>query len=374
MEVPSCWQMKGYDQKQYTNVNYPFPYDPPYVPEENTCGAYIKEITLTAEEAAMRQYLYFEGVDSCFYLWINGKFVGYSQVAHSSSEFEITEFTKEGTNRISILVLKWCDGSYLEDQDKFRYSGIFREVELLFRPQEFVRDFFVTTPIDWEKNTAQVEVRFDSLEGTPDITCTLSNPKGELIGEAQSKGEKVSFTVENPLLWNAEQPWLYTLKIAVSGEVIAQQVGIREISVKDSVIYINRKQVKFRGTNRHDSHPVNGAAVSRDDVMQDLCLMKEHNINAIRTSHYPNAPWFPQLCSEYGFYVISESDLEAHGIVLLHNHPFSGVLANSPEWEMAILDRQQRNVMRDKNEACVIFWSMGNESGYGIKLKKRQNG
>lgn len=374
MEVPSCWQMKGYDQKQYTNVNYPIPYDPPYVPGENTCGAYRKQIVLTAQEAAMRQFLYFEGVDSCFYLWVNGNFAGYSQVAHSSSEFEITPYTKEGANQIAVLVLKWCDGTYLEDQDKFRYSGIFREVELLLRPREFVHDFFVTTPIDWENNTAQIKVRFDSLEGTPDVACTLYAPDGKKLAAADRKkltaGETVSFAVNQPLFWNAEQPFLYTLKIETAEETILQRVGIREITIADSVIYVNRRQVKFRGTNRHDSHPVKGAAVSRDDVMQDLCLMKEHNINAIRTSHYPNAPWFPQLCSEYGFYVISESDLEAHGIATLHNRSFSGVLANAPEWEQAILDRQQRNVMRDKNEACVVFWSMGNESGFGINFEK----
>lgn len=369
MEVPSCWQMKGYDQKHYTNTRYPFPFDPPYVPDENPCGAYVKEFVLSADEAAMRSFLYFEGVDSCFYVWVNGQFVGYSQVSHSSSEFEITAQAKEGTNRLSVLVMKWCDGSYLEDQDKFRNSGIFRDVTLISRPESFVEDFTVQTPVDVKNNIATVDVRFDRLEGAPSIECALFDPNGNEIGLAQTKGEPVCFLVDSPVLWNAEQPLLYTLKIKTEGELIVQRVGIRCISVENSIIYINGKQVKFRGVNRHDSDPVAGAAVTRADVMKDLKLMKEHNINAIRTSHYPNAPWFPQLCSEYGFYVISESDLESHGTNDIYDN--SGKTANfgyipqHAEWDESILDRQQRNVIRDKNEASVIFWSMGNESGYG---------
>lgn len=367
-EVPGCWQMNGFDQKQYTNVRYPFPYDPPYVPDENPCGAYIREFALTEEQAGMRQFLYFEGVDSCFYVWVNGRFAGYSQVSHSPSEFEVTGRLRAGQNRLSVLVMKWCDGSYLEDQDKLRFSGIFRDVTLLFRPPVFVHDFTVRTPVDFECDRAQVEVRFDRREGDMEIQCELIDAGGGLVGAAVSRGETVRIPVERPVLWNAEDPYLYTLKIRTPGEMIVRKVGIRTVSVKDGVILINGRQVKFKGVNRHDSHPVKGMVVSREDAMRDLLLMKEHNINAIRTSHYPNAPWFPELCSVYGFYVIAEADLECHGITTIYGGSYDGtfgLLAQNPDWKEAFLDRQERNVIRDKNECCVILWSLGNESGYG---------
>ncbi|MDO4293611.1 MAG: glycoside hydrolase family 2 TIM barrel-domain containing protein [Eubacteriales bacterium] len=369
MEVPSCWQMKGFDQKQYTNVRYPFPYDPPYVPDENPCGAYVKDFVLDREEAGKRQFLYFEGVDSCFYVWVNGEFVGYSQVSHSPSEFEITSKTTEGANRLSVLVMKWCDGSYLEDQDKLRFSGIFRDVELIFRPQQFVQDFTVQTSVDPEKNSAEVTVRFDRLEGQPSIRCELFDAEGSLVGSASSSGEEVRIGVESPVLWNAEQPYLYTLKISTGEELIEQPVGIRTIRVRDGVILVNGRQVKFRGVNRHDSNPFTGATVTRQDVLEDLRLMKESNVNAIRTSHYPNAPWFPALCSEYGFYLVAEADVEIHGVCTLYQKEPSndnfGALAQNSDWAESILDRQKRNVIRDKNQCSVIFWSLGNESGYG---------
>ena len=372
-EVPGCWQMQGFDQKQYTNVRYPFPYDPPYVPDENPCGAYIREFELTEGQAGMRQFLYFEGVDSCFYVWVNGIFAGYSQVSHSPSEFEVTGKLRAGKNRLSVLVLKWCDGSYLEDQDKLRFSGIFRDVTLLFRPPVFVHDFTVRTPVDFREDRAEVEVRFDRVEGDMEIRCELADARGGLVGAAVSRGDFVRIPVEHPALWNAETPCLYTLKLHTPGEMIVRKVGIRTIDVKDGVILINQKQVKFRGVNRHDSHPVKGAAVSREDAMRDLLLMKEHNINAIRTSHYPNAPWFPELCSVYGFYLIAEADLECHGTTMIYggsDQDTFALLAQDPDWKEAFFDRQQRNVIRDKNECSVIFWSMGNESGYGENFEE----
>ena len=372
LEVPSCWQAKGYGQKQYTNVRYPFPYDPPFVPDDNPCGAYLTEFELAQEEMDLRRFLYFEGVDSCFYVWVNGEFVGYSQVSHSPSEFEITAQTHAGKNRLSVLVLKWCDGSYLEDQDKFRFSGIFRDVTLLLRPQRHLQDFTVTTPVDLENGSASVEVRFDRMEGPCTIDCELLDADGKSLGLAWSAGEPVSLPVEAPVLWNAERPYLYTLLLTTPEERIVQKVGIRCISVDNGRILINGSQVKLKGVNRHDSHPVKGYAVSKEDVMQDLTLMKEHNINAIRTSHYPNAPWFPQLCSEYGFYVIAEADLECHGVSSLYHgsqEDTFGLIAQDPVWNGPILDRQMRNVIRDKNECCVIFWSLGNESGYGPNLE-----
>lgn len=367
MEVPSCWQMKGFGQKQYTNVRYPIPYDPPYAPGENPSGAYVKDFTLTEKEVNERQFLYFEGVDSCFYVWINGEFVGYSQVSHSPSEFEITGKTKAGSNRMAVLVLKWCDGTYLEDQDKLRFSGIFRDVELVLRPQEFVHDFTVQTPVA-EDGSAEVMVRFDRVEGDPEINCTLTDAEGKEIGRAVSNGENIAIPVAAPVLWNAEQPYLYTLTLQAGAETIEQKVGIRWISVEEGKILINGKQVKFRGVNRHDSNPYTGATVTREDVIRDLQLMKESNVNAIRTSHYPNAPYFPELCSEYGFYMIAEADLESHGVGTLYTndgHDCMGYIAQDDAWAESILDRQKRNVIRDKNQSAVIFWSLGNESGYG---------
>lgn len=376
-EVPSCWQSLGYDQKQYTNNRYPFPFDPPYVPDQNPCGAYIAEFELSKDDCKMRRFLYFEGVDSCFYLWINGRFVGYSQVSHSPSEFEITEQSKEGYNRLSVLVLKWCDGSYLEDQDKFLFSGIFRDVSLILRPQSFVHDFTVTTPVNLEENSASIDLRFDRIEGEVSIRCELFNEQGSLLASAVSRGESVSFPIDDPVLWNAEQPYLYQLKIATEEEEIQQQIGIRSISVQDGMICINGRQVKFKGVNRHDSHPVKGYVVSQEDVLNDLRLMKEHNINAIRTSHYPNAPWFPGLCSKYGFYLIAEADLECHGVIMTYQNERDykygstfGLIAQDPAWKESILDRQKKNVIRDKNECSVIFWSLGNESGYGENMEE----
>ena len=372
LEVPSCWQMAGYDQKHYTNTRYPFPCDPPYVPDNNPCGAYIKDFDLDKNEAKKEQFLYFEGVDSCFYVWVNGKFVGYSQVSHSPSEFDITGKTKAGRNRLAVLVLKWCDGSYLEDQDKFRMSGIFRDVYLYLRPKAHVRDFTVTTPVDFEKNTAQVQAKLETA-GEPETVCRLYD--GEtLLGEQTPDAEgKVSFEVAQPVLWNAEEPYLYLLKIVTPEEVICQTVGIRTISIRNGVVLINEKPVKFKGVNRHDSSPFTGAVVSKVDAMFDLRIMKEANINAIRTSHYPNAPWFPELCSECGFYLIAEADLESHGVQDQYGgsteKTFSQ-LVEDPSYREAVIDRTRRNVLRDKNQCSVIFWSLGNESGMGTSIEE----
>lgn len=375
VEVPSCWQMTGYDQKQYLNSKYPFPFDPPYVPDNNPCGAYVKYFELSREDAKKEQFLYFEGVDSCFYVWMNGKFVGYSQVSHSPSEFNITGKVKSGQNRLAVLVLKWCDGTYLEDQDKFRVSGIFRDVYLLNRPKERVRDFTVTTPVDFEQNKGYVNVKLE-LVGAPEVICQLYQ-ENDLIGEeiaaaAENGLGEVEFCVENPVLWNAEVPYLYTLKIKTAEEVLIQKVGIRTVCVRDGVVLVNEKPVKFKGVNRHDSSPYTGAVVSRVDALFDLRMMKASNVNAIRTSHYPNAPWFPEMCNEYGFYLIAEADLETQGT----SQKYKGVEEHHwnlfnyiPEYKEAMIDRSKRNVIRDKNHCCILFWSLGNECGYGPNLE-----
>lgn len=374
LPVPSCWQMEGYDRHHYTDVKYPFPYDPPYVPSENPCGAYRKTFSLSPEKAQQRTYLNFEGVDSCLYLWINGTFVGYSQVSHSTSEFDITSYVHEGENLLAALVLKWCDGSYLEDQDKFRMSGIFRDVYLLHRPagkeQNFIKDFTVKTELSEGYSQAAVCAALCWADSTQPVkgTATLYAPDNQLLDKQDITGNRVRFDVMEPILWNAEVPRLYTLLLETPEETIRQKVGLRDISIVNGVLLLNGVPIKFKGVNRHDSDPVTGFTISKEQAKTDLRLMKEHNINAIRTSHYPNAPWFVELCDEYGFYVIDEADLEIHGCTTIYGGSDAetfGLLACDPMFEASILDRVQRCVIRDKNHACVLFWSLGNESGYG---------
>lgn len=364
--VPSCWQNQGWGRHQYTNVRYPIPCDPPYVPEENPCGLYVRHLQVE-DPSAFHWFLNFEGVDSCFYLWVNGEFVGYSQVSHSTSEFDLTGLLTAGDNTLAVLVLQWCDGTYLEDQDKLRMSGIFRDVYLLARPEHHVRDFFVKEDFSPDFSQATVTVELE-LSGACQVQAVLTAPDGQTVGTASSLGEPLVFSLDQPVLWNAEAPAQYTLSLSTGEEVILQKVGLRQIEVRDGVVYLNGVAIKFRGVNRHDSNPVTGYTISKEQALQDLALMKRHNINAIRTSHYPNAPWFLQLCSQYGFYVIGEADMESHGMAeQLGHHEGERYpdAADDPQFQKAILDRAQRCVIRDKNNACVVIWSLGNESGWG---------
>lgn len=375
--VPSVWQIHGYDRHQYTNIRYPFPFDPPYVPLDNPCGLYQRNFVL--DDLDNKQfYLNFEGVDSCYYVWINNSFVGYSQVSHSTSEFEVSKYLTSATNTITVLVLKWCDGSYLEDQDKLRMSGIFRDVYLLVRPKEHLKDYFVH--MDFNNNFSLANISIDLIfkNNSLKTTASLYAPDDELIESIEADSLDFNFSVNNPILWNAECPVLYTLVLECNGEYIVQKIGLRKIEIQDKVVLLNGKPIKFRGVNRHDSDPVTGYTISQTQAMIDLQLMKEHNVNAIRTSHYPSAPWFAQLCDEFGFYVIGESDIESHGVMSLYENPDEpqgrgdkyGYLARETRFEKAILDRVQRNVERDKNCSSIVIWSLGNESGYGPNFEK----
>ena len=389
--VPSNWQNHGYDNHQYTNVNYPFPFDPPYVPIENPCGLYhrVFNVEINAEK---RYLLNFEGVDSCLFVYVNHQFAGYSQISHCTSEFDITDFLQQGENHLHVLVLKWCDGSYLEDQDKFRMSGIFRDVYLLAREKNYLQDFFIQTQFNQELTKAQLYVACQFVGSEQSISWQLFDPQGELIIE--QKGHAFHAEIENTQLWHAENPSLYTLILQYGSEVICQKVGLRHIEVKNGVMLFNGQAIKFKGVNRHDSDPKTGYVISREQALQDLRLMKQHNFNAIRTAHYPNAPWFTELCDEYGFYVIAESDIESHGTNAVYvESPETSILlgvkteidhevirqktidnycymARSPEFNQAILDRTYANVERDKNRPSVVIWSLGNESGYGENFEQ----
>lgn len=368
LPVPSVWQMHGYDRHQYTNVRYPFAYDPPHVPAENPCGLYHRHFEWN-QVGPGRQTIVFEGVDACFYLWLNGRFVGYSQVSHSTSEFDITDYLYPGDNRICVLVMKWCDGSYFEDQDKLRMSGIFRDVYILRRDVHHIQDYFVHTRLsdDFTTGHLSVEVTLNEACGEA-VDYRFYDPMGDAVASGRVHGGRLDIDVPDVSLWSAENPSLYKLVLTCAGEVIVESVGMRKIEVRDGVLCLNGQAIKFHGVNRHDSDPFVGPAVDLAHMRRDLEMMKAHNINAIRTSHYPNSPLFTHLCDEYGFYVIGEADVECHGVVYAWGQE-SGqaydILASDPDYAATILDRVQMGVIRDKNRPSVVIWSMGNEAGYG---------
>lgn len=375
--VPDVWENYGYDHQQYVNSRYPFPVDIPYVPHANPCGEYLRTFTYHRDAGAPKAYLNFEGVDSCFYVWVNGAFAGYSQVSHATSEFDVTDLLREGENTLAVLVLKWCDGSYLEDQDKFRMSGIFRDVYLLKRPEEGVFDYFVKAQPSSDGKNGMIEISFQYWNRPVSTKVTIWDAQGHVAAQGMADRGVLSLEICGALLWSAEEPNLYTLVIDTGAEVITDQIGIREIHTEKGVLYINGSRVKFHGTNRHDSDPVTGFTISRRQLMKELTLMKQHNINAIRTSHYPNAPWFYQLYDQLGFYVIDEADNESHGTSEIYTErPGEGwkqwneLIADNEEFTEATVDRVQRCVERDKNRPCVVMWSMGNECAYGCTFEK----
>ena len=357
--VPSNWQLHGYDKPQYLNTRYPFPVDPPFVPVDNPAGVYARDFELNADWDGLKKYIVFEGVDACFYLYVNGQFAGYSQVAHMTSEFEISRFLHPGKNRLTAVVLKWCDGTYLECQDKFRMSGIFRDVYLLARPMGHLQDLQIETKIAPDYRSADLVFDLHMLN-PEDAAVTVTDPDGQLLGRVEpDENGRAVFRVDSPILWSAETPELYGVLVEAAGEFIPEQVGIREIRIDKGVVKVNGRAVKFKGVNRHDFDTKHGFAVPVTAMVEDLVLMKRHNINAIRTSHYPNDPRFLQLCDRYGFYVLDEADIETHGIWDMDR------LSDDPDWEEAYLDRIARMVERDKNRPSVFCWSMGNESGFG---------
>ena len=377
IQVPSVWQMAGYDTHQYTNIRYPFPFDPPYVPQDIPCGTYAHTFVYHKDENAPKAFLNFEGIDSCFYVWINGSYVGYSQVSHMTSEFDITDLLRDGENSIAVLVMKWCDGSYLEDQDKFRMSGIFRDVYILKRPKQAISDYHIKTRIEDMLAKVEIEMKFYS---PLNVKISIEDRNGAVValGSIAEEGTAV-LEIASPELWNTENPYLYKLILETENEVIVDHIALRKIEIKDQVIYLNGQKIKFRGVNRHDSDPVTGFTINLEQITTDLTLMKQHNFNAIRSSHYPNAPFFYEMCDKYGFMVIDEADIEAHGPFMIYRKEdtdynrfkrWNEKIADDPVWEEAIVDRVKLMVERDKNRFCIVMWSMGNESAYGCNFEK----
>ena len=377
IQVPSVWQMAGYDTHQYTNIRYPFPFDPPYVPQDIPCGAYVHNFEYSRDEKASKAFLNFEGVDSCFYVWINGSYVGYSQVSHMTSEFDVTDVLQDGTNTVAVLVMKWCDGCYLEDQDKFRMSGIFRDVYILKRPEQAISDYHIKSKIEDILAKVELDVKFYS---PTNVKISIEDKNGAVValGSIDEEGTAV-LEIASPELWNTENPYLYKLILETENEVIVDHIALRKIEIKDQVIYLNGQKIKFRGVNRHDSDPVTGFTISLEQITTDLTLMKQHNFNAIRSSHYPNAPFFYEMCDKYGFMVIDEADIEAHGPFMIYRKEdtdynrfkrWNEKIADDPVWEEAIVDRVKLMVERDKNRFCIVMWSMGNESAYGCNFEK----
>jgi beta-galactosidase len=374
IEVPKCWQNytdRGYDTPLYVDQEYPFHFDPPHVADENPCGLYSRHFNRPAGE---KLYLNFEGVSSCFYVWINGEFVGYSQVSHCTSEFDITPFCKDGDNQLTVLVVKWCDGTYLEDQDYFRLNGIFRDVYILSRPEKHLADIYVRQSVSADLKKADICVEL-TKEGEFDVAWTLLDPAGKKVAFGVESGDKIAISVANPTLWSDETPHLYTLELATPGEYIVSMTGLRRIEIINGVVLINGAKVKLRGINRHDSHPTLGYATPPEHMLKDLKLLKEANVNAIRTSHYPNDPRFMEYCDKFGFYVVDEADLETHGAGFEYRgnayqgawsfERWASAMSDNPDWEESYVDRAARMFERDKNRGCVVMWSLGNESSIG---------
>ncbi|MCP3028583.1 glycoside hydrolase family 2 TIM barrel-domain containing protein [Halobacillus sp. A5] len=379
--VPSSWQMHGYGSPAYTNVVYPFPVDPPFVPTQNPTGSYVRDFWVTEEGLDQQVTLRFEGVDSAFYVWVNGERVGYSQGSRIPSEFDLSSYLKEGKNRLAVQVYQWSDGSYIEDQDMWWLSGIFRDVYLLAVPKVHVEDYFVKTSFDdnYEHGTLRVETVVENSSDDDVSHYTLEYHLQDADGQdVINEREPVSvaakstktvvrdFSIPNPGKWSAEDPYLYKLLLSLkkgkAAEVIPVNVGFRTVELKDGLFLVNGKAIKLKGVNRHDHHPDFGRAVPFEWMEEDVKLMKQYNINAVRTAHYPNDPRFYDLCDQYGLYVIDEADLETHGFEVIGNWD---QLSDDPDWEDAYLDRMKRMVARDKNHPSIIMWSLGNESGFG---------
>jgi evolved beta-galactosidase subunit alpha len=371
IEVPSCWQLQGYGQMHYTDVLYPFAINPPYVPDENPTGIYFKDLLLEDISNDERLIIKFNGVDSAFDLYVNGHHAGYSKISRLPSEFDITTFVKNGINRITVRVYQFSDGTYLEDQDMWWLSGIFRSVELYRIQKCSLQDIYIETRPDENYRHFDLMIAGEFFQDNPcDIQAKLFYLENELDSfTIKVLGRKFELTkkIENPLLWTAENPNLYVLTLQYTfsngaTEIVPIRFGFRSVEIINNEIRVNGRKVFFNGVNRHDSHPKTGRTVAYEDMLEDVLLMKKHNINAVRTAHYPNNDVFYDLCDVYGLYVIDEADLECHGF---ENTGSYNWISDNELWEKQYVDRAVRMVKRDRNHPSVIMWSLGNESGAG---------
>ena len=393
IKVPGHWQLQGYDYPQYTNVIYPWvkteDIKPPFAPEKyNPVGSYVKTFTLPSQWEDNPVYISFKGVESAFYLWVNGDFVGYSEDSFTPADFDITPYLKEGENKLAVEVYRWCDASWLEDQDFWRLSGIFRDVFLYSTPQLHIYDFKVNTDLDEDykdsdlvinanvinydgeyKGKLLVEGQLYDKEGNPILNQPISMEAE--MGDDKSIDLQGKAFVENPLKWSAEHPNLYTLVLSLKDEdgnlleTESCRVGFRKFEIKDNLMLINGKRIVFKGVNRHEFHPDKGRAIDREDMLADIILMKSYNINAVRTSHYPNDELWYDLCDEHGLYVIDENNLETHGTWCMGQTEDEIIPASKPEWTDALIDRCNSMYQRDKNHPSVLIWSLGNEAWGG---------
>lgn len=355
--VPECWQAHGADHAQYLTSPYPFLTDPPHIPEKNPVAAYVKDFYI--EPKANKRYeLHFEGKDSCVYAWMNGQFAGYGEVPHCDSAFDVTPFLKKGRNRLAVAVLKWCTGTYFDDQDKIRLSGLFRDVYILERSENGITDFTLTADMC---GTLSLSVR----AGSP---VHVSVRDGDKLLATADVNDHWCWQCTAPHLWSAEDPYLYDLVLECAGEIILERFGFRTVKTADGVFTVNGKGVKLYGVNRHDSDPDTGYVTDVKHMKKDLTLMKRHNINAIRTSHYPNDPRFYEMCDELGFYVMCEADLECNGMAYVSGRLNQTV--SDPLWAACMHDRSVRMYEAFKNRPAIVIWSLGNESGWGRNLNE----
>ena len=384
IQVPSNWQLAGYDAPIYTNVQYPIPVNPPFVPHENPTGCY--SFTFNVHEDWLKQgqtRVIFDGVNSAFYLWCNGEWVGYSQDSRLPAEFDLSDYLQEGGNRLAVMVLRWSDGSYLEDQDMWRMSGIFRDVSLLHKPEVQFSDIQLSTHLHANFTVGELEAKV-ALNSTPEQACDLKvkvtlwqddqlvaedlQPLGsKIIDERGAYFDRVTLRLPlaKPRLWSAEQPYLYRAVVSLLDadnqlvEAEAYDVGFRQVEISQGLLKLNGQPLLIRGTNRHEHHPEKGQAIDEATMLQDILLMKQHNFNAVRCSHYPNHPLWYKLCDRYGLYVVDEANIETHGMQPMNR------LSDDPQWFNAYSERVTRMVQRDRNHPSIIIWSLGNESGHG---------
>ena len=362
IDVPSCVEMRGYGVPHYTNVLYPFKKEPPRIldfasgkPDYNPVSSYRRRFSVPASWQGRRVFVRFDGADSCAAVWLNGAFVGYSEDSKLPAEFEITDLVRpQAENLLAVEVRRWCDGSYLEDQDFFRFSGLFRDVTLFAVPRDGLRDFAVVTEPDADFANWTLQLKAERYGGGG-VAAELFDAAGVSLG-----GFSDRLTVKSPRQWSAEDPYLYTLKIKAGDDMRTCRVGFRKIETRGNVLYLNGKPVKFKGVNRHEHSPENGRTVSESEMLADILLMKRSNVNCVRTCHYPDVPRWYELCDEYGIYVMAEANVESHGMGYKKD-----ALGRHKEWEAAIVERNVRNIVNYRNHPSVLIWSLGNEAGPG---------